>query len=222
MIFVTGVQDSKLIVTALKAGAFDYVIKDVQGEFMPLLKATLPMRGGWYADAPGQGSGGSRGTRSTRPFRGARAGRAVLLQEVNHRVGNSLQLIAAMLHMQGQANPGEAVKAALPEADQASDGGRPGAPPSLHLRRREDGGGRSISGGAGRRPTKFRRRRRVRAIHLPPTGRNRSDRAVAIGIIVNELVINALKYAYPQGKGPIRVALKARNESAQCCNQRRG
>ena len=41
VIFVTGVQDSKLIVTALKAGAFDYVVKDAQGEFMPLLKATF-------------------------------------------------------------------------------------------------------------------------------------------------------------------------------------
>jgi two-component sensor histidine kinase len=36
--------------------------------------------------------------------------RAVLLQEVNHRVGNSLQLIAAMLQMQSQANPGEEVR----------------------------------------------------------------------------------------------------------------
>src|SRR6202000_610682 len=38
------------------------------------------------------------------------------------------------------------------------------------------------------------------------------DRAVAIGIIVNELVMNAVKYAYPDGAGPIHVELKSQDD----------
>jgi two-component sensor histidine kinase len=38
------------------------------------------------------------------------------------------------------------------------------------------------------------------------------DRAVAIGIIVNELVMNAVKYAYPDCAGPIHVELGAKGE----------
>ena len=43
------------------------------------------------------------------------------------------------------------------------------------------------------------------------------DRAVAIGIIVNELVMNAVKYAYPDGAGPIHVELKAHGDDTRAC-----
>ena len=38
---------------------------------------------------------------------------------------------------------------------------------------------------------------------------------MAIGIIVNELVMNAVKYAYPDGAGPIHVDLRAHGDDLQ-------
>src|SRR5262245_55473746 len=37
VVFVTASQDSQIAVTALKAGAADYLVKDVGGDFVPLL-----------------------------------------------------------------------------------------------------------------------------------------------------------------------------------------
>ena len=41
VVFVTASQDSKIAVTALKAGAADYLVKDVQGDFIPLLHVAI-------------------------------------------------------------------------------------------------------------------------------------------------------------------------------------
>jgi DNA-binding NtrC family response regulator len=109
VIFVTGAQDSKLVVTALKEGAFDYVVKDAQGEFIPLLKATFQGAVEAMRLRRAKEAAEAEVRRARDRFETLAEERAVLLQEVNHRVGNSLQLIAAMLQMQSQASPGQEV-----------------------------------------------------------------------------------------------------------------
>ena len=41
VVFVTASQDSNIAVTALKAGAADYLVKDVHGDFIPLLNVAV-------------------------------------------------------------------------------------------------------------------------------------------------------------------------------------
>ena len=41
VVFVTAAQDSAIAVTALKAGAADYLVKDAQGDFIPLLHVAV-------------------------------------------------------------------------------------------------------------------------------------------------------------------------------------
>src|SRR6202008_1971728 len=41
VVFVTASQDSNIAVTALKAGAADYLVKDARGDFIPLLQVAV-------------------------------------------------------------------------------------------------------------------------------------------------------------------------------------
>jgi DNA-binding response OmpR family regulator len=121
VIFVTGAQDSRIAVAALKAGAFDYVIKDVQGEFIPLLLAAIQaaihamhMRRDKEA--------AEKEVREARDrFEALATERQMLMREVNHRVGNSLQLIASLLTLQSNAATSVDVKNALGDVDVAAE-----------------------------------------------------------------------------------------------------
>jgi two-component sensor histidine kinase len=211
VIIVTGEQDSAVAVAALKAGAFDYVLKDVSGQFVPLLLAALT----GAADAMRMRRAKENAEAELREqrdrFEKLAVERAMLLREVNHRVGNSLQLIAAFLQLQGGSSKNAQVKAALTDATR-----RVMAVAQVHKRLYTSDDVQSVSvdqylaalvEDLAKTDTSDTPALTLAAepIDLDP------DRAVAIGVIVNELVLNAMKYAYPDEKGPIRVGLKRVN-----------
>jgi two-component sensor histidine kinase len=213
VVFVTASQDSTIAVTALKAGAADYLVKDTLGDFVPLLHVAIDgaLRQAQIQKARDDAEAEVHASRDR--YAALAAEREVLLREVNHRVGNSLQIIASLLHLQANSSAQDDVKAALTNAM-----GRVAAVAQVHRRLYTSQDLKSVLLNQYldalledlRRSAEGNRMSRLtlksEPIEIDP------DRAVAIGIIVNELVMNAVKYAYPDGAGPIHVDLRAQGD----------
>ena len=133
----------------------------------------------------------------------------VLVKEVNHRVQNSLQLVAAFLRLQAKAvGPGEV-------ADQLAEAqARMAAVALVHRRLYRDDQvetidlSRYIDELAGdMKVTMGAEWGAAMRLDLAPVLMP-TDRAVNVGLILTELVINASKYAYGGAAGPITIALE--------------
>ncbi len=216
VVFVTASQDSKTAITALKAGAADYLVKDTQGDFIALLGVAM---NGAFEQArirKARDDAEAEVHASRDRYAALAAEREVLLREVNHRVGNSLQIIASLLHLQANSSSDDDVKAALTNAM-----GRVAAVAQVHRRLYTSHDLKSVMLNQYlealledlRRSTEGNRMSRLtlsaEPIEIDP------DSAVAIGIIVNELVMNAVKYAYPDGAGPIHVDLRTTSDDLE-------
>lgn len=197
-------EESAFALDALQSGAFDYVTKRMDKDFARLLAAVLA-----------RAVGNARLLVESRILRKqaqeARAKADMLLNEMKHRIANSLALAVSMAHLQAGAMPqGDARRAVTNLAERIS------AVAQVHK-----GLYSALSVGSVALDTYlgalvrelergYRDRKALTAISFESAPLSVTvDQAISLGVIVSELIGNAARFAYPgRAKGVVRVMVK--------------